>query len=78
MLREFYHAWFRFHPEEAVTVGKRSFAGLLRPYDDDEIGALTSLLHKMHSALDELDQDDDLNFFNTRNVVIKLNDTTFF
>ncbi len=56
LLREFYHAWFRFHPEEAVTVGKQSFAGLLRPYDDDEIGALTSLLQKMHSALDELDQ----------------------
>jgi uncharacterized protein (DUF885 family) len=58
LLREFYHAWFRFHPEAAVTVGQSSFAGLLRPYDDDDIGALTSLLQKMHSALDELDQDE--------------------
>jgi len=54
---QFYHAWFRFHPEEAVSIGQQGFAGLLRAYGDDDIGALTSLLQKMHSALDELDQD---------------------
>lgn len=54
---QFYHAWFRFHPEEAVSIGHQGFAGLLRAYGDDDIGALTSLLQKMHSALDELDQD---------------------
>ena len=54
--QEFYHAWFRFHPEEAASVGREEFAGLLRTYDDDEIGALTSLNQSMYSALDELDE----------------------
>jgi uncharacterized protein (DUF885 family) len=54
--QEFYHAWFRFHPEEAAAAGLEEFAGLLRTYDDDDIGALTSLNQKMHSALDELDE----------------------
>ena len=56
--QEFYHAWFRFHPEEAASVGLEEYAGLLRTYDDDDIGALTSLHQKMHSALDELDEDE--------------------
>ncbi len=55
--REFYHAWFRFHPEEAVSVGLEAYAGLLRAYDDDDIGALVSLNQKMHSALDEIDEE---------------------
>jgi uncharacterized protein (DUF885 family) len=55
--QEFYQAWFRFHPEEAASVGFRACAGLLRTYDDDDIGALISLDQKMHSALDELDAD---------------------
>ena len=54
--QEFYHAWFRFHPEQAASAGLEEFAGLLRTYDDDDIGALTSLNQKMHSALDELDE----------------------
>jgi uncharacterized protein (DUF885 family) len=53
--QEFYHAWFRFHPEEAASVGFEAFAGLLKTYDDDDIGALISLNQKMHSALDEID-----------------------
>ena len=57
--REFYQAWFRFHPEEAASVGQQVGAGLLRTYDDDDIGALMSLHQKMHSALDELDEDED-------------------
>lgn len=56
--REFYQAWFRFHPEEAASVGQQVGAGLLRTYDDDDIGALMSLHQKMHSALDELDEDE--------------------
>ena len=56
--QEFYHAWFRFHPEEAARVGLEEYAGLLRTYDDDDIGALISLNQKMHSALDEIDQDE--------------------
>lgn len=56
--QEFYHAWFRFHPEEAASVGLEEYAGLLRTYDDDDIGALISLIHSMHSALDEIDEDE--------------------
>ena len=56
--REFYHAWFRYHPEEAASVGEQACACLLRTYDDDDIGALMSLHQKMHSALDELDEDE--------------------
>lgn len=55
--QEFYQAWFRFHPEEAASVGLEAYAGLLRAYDDDDIGALISLNQKMHSALDEIDED---------------------
>jgi uncharacterized protein (DUF885 family) len=55
--QEYYQAWFRFHPEEAASVGQQAYAGLLRTYDDDDIGALMSLHQKMHSALDELDDD---------------------
>jgi len=54
----FYHAWFRFHPEASVSVGLDEYAGLLRSYDDDDIGALMSLHQKMHSALDELNEDE--------------------
>lgn len=58
LLQEFYHAWFRFHPEEAASVGLEEYAGLLRSYDDDDIGALISLNQSMHSALDEIDEDE--------------------
>ena len=56
--QEYYHAWFRFHPEEAASVGRQAYAGLLRTYNDDDIGALVSLNQKMHSALDEIDEDE--------------------
>ena len=54
---EYYAAWFRFHPEEAAALGLEAYAGLLRTYNDDDIGALISLNQKMHSALDEIDED---------------------
>ena len=51
---EFYHCWFRYHPEDAVDVGVYSYADQLKSYEHDDIGALISLLLKMLSALDEL------------------------
>lgn len=54
---QFYHSWFRYHPENAVDVGVYSFADQLRSYNHDDIGALISLLQKMLSALDELNPD---------------------
>ncbi|NOQ69462.1 MAG: DUF885 family protein [Gammaproteobacteria bacterium] len=53
---QFYHSWFRYHPEEAVDVDVHDFADQLRSYEHNEIGALISLLQKMLSALDELNQ----------------------
>lgn len=58
LLHTFYHAWFRFHPEEASSLGLEDFSGCLRTYDDDNLGALTSLCQKMISALDEIDTDE--------------------
>jgi len=51
---QFYHSWFRYHPEKAVAVGVYEYADQLRPYEHDDIGALLALDQKMLSALDEL------------------------
>jgi len=51
---QYYHSWFRLHPEEAVDVGVYDFADQLRSYEHDDIGALIALNQKMQSALDEL------------------------
>ena len=51
---QYYHAWFRYHPEDAVDVGVNDYADQLRSYDHDDIGALIALDQKMLSALDEL------------------------
>ena len=53
---EYYHAWLRFHPEVAVDVCVPEYAGHLKTYDDDDIGALIALDQKLLSALDELDE----------------------
>ena len=62
ILERFYPVWFRFHPETAVDVGVAGHAHRLRPFDDDDIGALTVLLEKLLDSLDtvsgtELDED---------------------
>ena len=56
--KEFYRAWFRYHPEVAVSAGVEAYAELLRTYNDDDIGALISLNQKMHSAMDEIVADE--------------------
>jgi hypothetical protein len=53
---EYYHAWLRFHPETAVDVCVPEYAGHLKTYDDDDIGALVALDQKLLSALDEMDE----------------------
>ena len=55
---QFYHCWFRYHPEEAVEVGVNDYAGQLKSYEHNDIGALISLIQKMLSALDELNQNE--------------------
>ena len=51
---QFYHSWFRYHPEKAVDVGVYEYADQLTSYEHDDIGALLVLDQKMLSALDEL------------------------
>ncbi len=52
--QQYYHAWLRFHPEAAVDIGIADYAGKLRPYSSDDIGALIALNNKMLSALGEI------------------------
>jgi len=54
LCHQFYHAWFRYHPEDAVDVGVYDFADQLKSFKQDDIGALIALIQKMLSALDEL------------------------
>ncbi len=54
LCEQYYHCWFRFHPEEAVDVGVYDFANQLRSFEHDDIGALIALNQKMQSALEEL------------------------
>ena len=54
LLEQYYSAWFRFHPETAVHVGVSGYEDKLRPFSDEETGALISLNQKIVSALDEL------------------------
>jgi len=53
---DYYHAWFRYHPEAALDVGVTGYEHLLRPYGDQEQGALLSLNEKLLDALEELDE----------------------
>lgn len=55
IIDRYYRTWFRFHPEVAVDVGVTGYSNLLKPYGDDELGALKVLNEKLISTLDELD-----------------------
>lgn len=57
LVAEYYRAWFRFHPETAVDLGVPGYAGLLRPYDDDDVGAQTAIQEKLLAGLDGIDLD---------------------
>lgn len=54
MLDSYYSAWFRYHPETAVDVGVNGYSDRLRPFGDDEIGALTVLHEKLLDSLEAL------------------------
>ena len=55
IIDRYYRTWFRFNPEVAVDAGVTGYANLLKPYGDDELGALKVLNEKLISSLDELD-----------------------
>ncbi len=52
--RQYYRAWFRFHPEAALDVGVTDHIEQLRVYDDDDIGALATLNQMLITALEEI------------------------
>lgn len=54
LLKQYYSAWFRFHPEMAVHVGVAGYEEQLTPFDDEDMGALISLNQKLLSSLEEL------------------------
>jgi uncharacterized protein (DUF885 family) len=54
LCEQFYHSWFRYHPEQGVDVGVYDYADQLVSYEHDDVGALLVLDQKMLSALDEL------------------------
>lgn len=58
LLVAYYEAWFRYHPERAVDVGINGYADRLRPFDDDEIGALVALNEKLLAELELVAVDD--------------------
>ena len=49
---QFYHSWFRYHPEQAVDVGVYDYADLLTSYEHDDIGALLVLDQKLIYSID--------------------------
>ena len=53
---DYYTAWFRFHPEAALDVGIVGYEDRLRPYTDEDQGALLTLNEKLLAALEELDE----------------------
>ena len=53
---DYYQAWFRFHPESALDVGVQGYEHLLRPYTDEDQGALLTLNEKLLAALEEFDE----------------------
>ena len=62
LVQSYYQAWFRYHPEAAVNAGVDGHAGELRPYHDDDIGALVALNEKLLAELEafrsqDLDED---------------------
>ena len=57
LVADYYKAWFRFHPETAVDLGMPGYAGLLRPYGDDELGAQAAIHEKLLAELEGLDLD---------------------
>jgi uncharacterized protein (DUF885 family) len=57
LVDQYYRAWFRYHPEAAVELGVEGYAHRLRPYADDDIGALISLHEKLLDGTDEIDEE---------------------
>ncbi len=55
LVKDYYQAWFRYHPEAAVEVGVPGYGHLLMPFGDDDKGALVCLNDALRVSLEELD-----------------------
>ena len=55
LVRNYYHAWFRFHPLSALDCGVDQFAGDLRPISNSQMGALLTLHEDLLGSLEETD-----------------------
>lgn len=55
LLRSYYRAWFRFHPEAAVDAGVTGYAHRLTPFTEEEMGALICLNDELAVSLEEVD-----------------------
>jgi len=55
LVRTYYQAWFRFHPEAAVDAGVPGYAHLLTPCGDEEKGALVCLNDELRVELEDID-----------------------
>jgi len=55
LVKDYYQAWFRYHPEAAVEVGAPGYAHLLMPFGDEDKGALVCLNDELRVSLEELD-----------------------
>lgn len=53
LVRDYYGAWFRFHPEAAVDAGVIGYADRLTPFDPEARGALVCLNNEFIVALEE-------------------------
>ncbi|MFQ6024361.1 MAG: DUF885 domain-containing protein, partial [Acidiferrobacterales bacterium] len=56
IVKEYYHAWFHYHPEAAVEAGVPGYAHLLRPYSEDHKSALIYLNNELRISLEGLDR----------------------
>lgn len=56
LVRDYYRAWFRYHPEAAVDAGVPGYAHLLTPYSEEAAGALVCLNDELRVGLEELDR----------------------
>ena len=55
LVRNYYRAWFRFHPESAVELSVPGYAHLLTPCSTDDRGALVCLNDELRVELEQLD-----------------------
>lgn len=56
VMRDYYRAWFRYHPEAAVKAGVSGYAHLLTPFDEAAHAAVICLNHELRVALQEIDR----------------------